>query len=117
MMVHSDIYSLSAKYYDEVFGTKEYLVDVDFYVDLAWKIGGPVLELACGTGRVLLPIARQARCPAEKSGARAQGRPGTGLRARRRHPELSFQCEVSAGDHSVWAASLHVHPDRSGCRA
>ena len=30
-----------------------------FYVDLARKSGGPVLEIACGTGRVLLPIARE----------------------------------------------------------
>jgi len=32
--------------------------DVDFYVDTAKRTGGPVLELGCGTGRVLLPIAR-----------------------------------------------------------
>ena len=32
--------------------------DVDFYRGLARKAGGPVLELGCGTGRVLLPIAR-----------------------------------------------------------
>ncbi len=32
--------------------------DVDFYRDLARENGGPVLELGCGTGRTLLPIAR-----------------------------------------------------------
>ena len=32
--------------------------DVDFYVDLARAAGGPILELGCGTGRILLPIAR-----------------------------------------------------------
>ena len=32
--------------------------DVEFFVELARAAGGPVLELACGTGRVLLPIAR-----------------------------------------------------------
>lgn len=31
--------------------------DVDLYVALARRFGGPVLELACGTGRVLAPIA------------------------------------------------------------
>jgi SAM-dependent methyltransferase len=31
--------------------------DVAFYRGLAEKVGGPVLELGCGTGRVLLPIA------------------------------------------------------------
>ena len=32
--------------------------DIGFYVDLACRSGGPVLELGCGTGAVLLPIAR-----------------------------------------------------------
>jgi SAM-dependent methyltransferase len=32
--------------------------DVDFYLELARGEGGRVLELACGTGRVLLPLAR-----------------------------------------------------------
>lgn len=32
--------------------------DVGFYLDIARRTGGPVLELGCGTGRVLLPIAR-----------------------------------------------------------
>ena len=32
--------------------------EVDFYVEEVLDCGGPVLELGCGTGRVLLPIAR-----------------------------------------------------------
>lgn len=32
--------------------------DVDFYVGMATESGGPVLELGCGTGRVLIPTAR-----------------------------------------------------------
>ena len=35
-----------------------YRPDVPFYVEEARKARGPVLELGCGTGRVLLPIAR-----------------------------------------------------------
>lgn len=31
---------------------------IDFYASLAEETGGPVLELACGTGRVAIPIAR-----------------------------------------------------------
>src|SRR5215471_11119498 len=50
---------ISAKYYDDAYATKADLVDRGFYVDLARQIGGPVLELACGTGRILLPIARE----------------------------------------------------------
>ena len=32
---------------------------VAFYSALAQETGGPVLEIACGTGRVAIPIARQ----------------------------------------------------------
>jgi len=32
--------------------------DAVFYIDEAAAAGGPVLELGCGTGRVLLPVAR-----------------------------------------------------------
>jgi SAM-dependent methyltransferase len=52
-------YNTSAKYYDGAYAVKADLVDLPFYVDLATKFGGPVLEIGCGTGRVLLPIARQ----------------------------------------------------------
>jgi SAM-dependent methyltransferase len=34
------------------------VADIPFYVDEARKAGGPVLELACGTGRLTLPIAQ-----------------------------------------------------------
>ena len=33
--------------------------DAAFYLDVAKSSGGPVLELGCGTGRVLLDIARE----------------------------------------------------------
>jgi len=54
----SDSYNTSAKYYDDAYAAVPELVDLPFYLDLAKKIGGPVLEMGCGTGRVLLPIAR-----------------------------------------------------------
>lgn len=54
----ADPYEILAKYYDGAYAVKPDLVDLPFYVDLANRIGGPVLEIACGTGRVLLPIAR-----------------------------------------------------------
>ena len=32
--------------------------DIPFYVEAARRLGGPVLELGCGTGRVSIPIAK-----------------------------------------------------------
>ena len=54
-----DHYTVSAKYYDEAYATLEDLRDLQFYLEMARRKGGPVLELACGTGRVLLPIAKE----------------------------------------------------------
>jgi SAM-dependent methyltransferase len=52
-------YSVTAKYYDGAYAAKQDLVDLPFYLDLAQQSAGPILEIACGTGRVLLPIARK----------------------------------------------------------
>ncbi len=44
-----------AQYYDHVhLGT---VSDFEFYLDYARQCGSPVLELACGTGRLLVPLA------------------------------------------------------------
>lgn len=59
MLPAIDSYSVTAKYYDGAYAAKQDLVDLPFYLDLAEKTGGPILEVACGTGRVLLPIARK----------------------------------------------------------
>jgi SAM-dependent methyltransferase len=51
-------YEDSAQYYDGAYGVVPTLgPDAEFYKSLALECGGPVLELGCGTGRVLLPIA------------------------------------------------------------
>ncbi len=52
-----DEYGAAADYYDYVPAYAE-RSDVAFFVDMARDSGGPVLELGCGTGRVLLPTAR-----------------------------------------------------------
>jgi SAM-dependent methyltransferase len=36
----------------------QYLLDVDVHVAFAARFGGPVLELACGSGRLLAPLAQ-----------------------------------------------------------
>ena len=53
-----DEYIRSAKYYDHV-GLYQSRPDVKFWVEEAVASGGPVLELGAGTGRVLIPTARE----------------------------------------------------------
>jgi SAM-dependent methyltransferase len=55
----ADSYEVLAPHYDAAYASTKKLVDLPFYVDLAKQSGGPVLEIACGTGRVLLNIARE----------------------------------------------------------
>jgi SAM-dependent methyltransferase len=50
-------YALVAELYDHV-GVYRDRPDVAFFVEAARASGGPVLELGCGTGRVLVPTAR-----------------------------------------------------------
>ncbi len=60
---------VTARYYDAAYGAMSSLgADKGFYLELAREAAGPVLELGCGTGRALLPIA-------------AEGMPCTGLDA------------------------------------
>lgn len=50
-------YAPTAEFYDHV-GPYAERPDPTFYVEEATKARGPVLEIGCGTGRVLIPIAR-----------------------------------------------------------
>lgn len=50
-------YATTAEFYDHVI-PYHYRTDVSFFVETAQESGGPVLEVGCGTGRVLIPTAR-----------------------------------------------------------
>lgn len=50
-------YATLARYYD--LENADFTDDLDFWLALAEAYGGPILELGCGTGRVLLPLARR----------------------------------------------------------
>jgi SAM-dependent methyltransferase len=50
-------YDLLARYYD--LENADFTEDLDFWLELAEEHGDPILELGCGTGRVLLHLARR----------------------------------------------------------
>ena len=52
-----DEYEFVADFYDYIAPYRD-RQDVSFFVDAALESGGPVLEVGCGTGRVLIPTAR-----------------------------------------------------------
>ena len=51
-------YQVAAPFYDDDYADVWHGEDIEFYCGLATECGGPVLEMGCGTGRVLLPLAR-----------------------------------------------------------
>jgi SAM-dependent methyltransferase len=52
------IAELYDKYSSEFYDYHAKRGDIEFYVDFAVESGDPVLELGCGTGRILIPTAR-----------------------------------------------------------
>lgn len=55
-MTSTDPYELLARYYD--LQNAEVTQDLPFWIELAQQHRDPILELGCGTGRVLLQLAR-----------------------------------------------------------
>jgi SAM-dependent methyltransferase len=87
-----DIYAPFAEIYEE--WSAPMTEDIPFYVGLAQEADGPVVELAVGTGRVAVPVAK------------AIGRPMLGIdrspamlaKARRAADEAGVQLELREGD-------------------
>ncbi|HEV8703215.1 MAG TPA: class I SAM-dependent methyltransferase [Candidatus Polarisedimenticolia bacterium] len=53
-----DPYALMARFYDADYKAAGSVDDIAFYSSIAKELGEPVLEMGCGSGRNLLPIAR-----------------------------------------------------------
>lgn len=49
------LYDAIARYYDADFG--DYSEDLPLYREMARRTGGPILDVMCGTGRTLVPLA------------------------------------------------------------
>ncbi|HET6319200.1 MAG TPA: class I SAM-dependent methyltransferase, partial [Chloroflexota bacterium] len=76
-----------------------YVADVEVVVALARRFGGPVLELACGTGRLLAPLAQAAlACTGVDSS------PSMLARARERLARLGLNAEL----HEQRMEALHL---------
>lgn len=68
-----------AAFYDEEFAEREF--EIPFCQRLAKRCGGPILEVACGTGRLTIPKRLQHRTqPVSNPDPAHDPLPGAGLR-------------------------------------
>ena len=51
------VFDKVARFYDHE--QKQFKKDIPFYLEYAKQCGGEVLELACGTGRIVIPLAKE----------------------------------------------------------
>ncbi len=50
---------LDGRHYDRKMESRKRHKDIPFYLQKAFEYGSPILELACGTGRVTIPLAKE----------------------------------------------------------
>ena len=102
MMQDTDLpYTHTAQYYDLDWITDLFDDDVPFYLDYAARSSGTVLDLACGTGRVSIPLAMrgytvapltcQLRCSTNFAASSEPGRPSSRSGSR----TLMATCRIS----------------------
>lgn len=98
-------YERAAEFYDYIVPYVERR-DVEFYLEEARRAGGEVLELGCGTGRILIPVAR--------NGVRVTGLDSSaGMLARLRAklaaepPEVQARVRVIEGDMRSFRLAEH----------
>ncbi|MBY8985617.1 MAG: class I SAM-dependent methyltransferase [Candidatus Lokiarchaeota archaeon] len=56
---NEDYFYINGQHYDNMIKSRNAYESVPFYVKHAKKYGGPILELACGTGRITIPITKE----------------------------------------------------------
>jgi len=56
---NEEYYYINGQHYDNMIRSRNAFESVSFYIKQAKKYGGPILELACGTGRIAIPIAKE----------------------------------------------------------
>jgi len=56
---NDEYFYINGQHYDSRIKSKNLYEAIPFYIKQAKKYGGPILELACGTGRITIPIAKK----------------------------------------------------------
>lgn len=87
-----DPYAAIARFYDLEYGARQ--EDVDFYLNLARRTGGPILDGGAGTGRVAFPLARAGFAVVALESSPAM----LALARRRRRGRLARRLRLMEGD-------------------